>query len=178
MTTTNTTATDSNQADPFEGADYYDCADNAEHLEHGTPVDAIAAYVYDWAEVMPDKPDVAKFIAEEMTLQERTLGAFTVTAYARMVITENDLRTAAEMAAEYALEQLDDEYGDPDGGYATEDAPLLADALLPTLREWVKEHFHVWNCKRVAQRTYTAAEVDALLREHRPEWFEPSEATP
>ena len=71
--------------------------------------------------------------------------------------------------AERVNDQWCEEYGDPDGDHEIDEAALAAE-LLPALTAAVARTT-VWSCSQVAERTYSAEEVLAMMREDHPSWF-------
>lgn len=155
---------EASKPDPYDGADYYDCND-AESLTHETESEAIEYLLDSWA--TPDC-DMVALIKEHSPI--------TVTAYRRAEIPEAEWVARALHAAESILEGLDDEYGDPDGRHAlSKDEMSLGAALDPVIRSWCKEHYQVWQCNPCGKREYSAEEVEAMMREENPGWFEKEE---
>lgn len=65
-------------------------------------------------------------------------------------------------------------FGDPDGDNDGLDRAAEKDAL-PLFVEAVKKlysHATVWACKQVGSREYSTEEVEAMMREENPEWFD------
>jgi hypothetical protein len=153
MTTNNT---------EFDSAIYYDCNDK-EELSCTTPEDAIEEYIDGWVEVGDDLESVI-----------RIYSPITVEAYRFQKISYEDIRNETEFAIGRLVESLHDEYGCPDDndGMSSEVIKGLVDAVLPTIKKAIDEHFRVWACETAGSRIYTADEVIALMREHRPDWFE------
>lgn len=154
--------------DAFEGADYYECRDDAEELMHESAVEAIADLLDCWVTPLCDRVAV---IEEQSPI--------TVTAYRRAQIPAEEFTALALHAADGILESLDDEYN-PEGceaGTLCEHERSLGDALEPVLRAWCEANYQVWVCRPSAKRVYAAAEVEALMRQHEPSWFEEPKST-
>jgi hypothetical protein len=145
----------------FEEAAYYTCDDDAEELSQETPAEAIV----DWMDRMADGQPIAEQIARMFPL--------TVYAHARDKVTEAWMHAQADSLAEDFEEQFGQEYGDPDGdtNITKDSRAALAMAFNVAIAQLVKVT-PVWRCSQVAERTYSAEEVEAILREHVPEWFE------
>ena len=144
----------------FDNAKFYDCRD-PETLTYESPEEAVERFLDYW---LNPGCDVEAVIREKCT-------PLTVDAYNPKEISD-DQREAWVLGIEaYLEEQFGEEFGDPDG------APYLDHAKdhRLALRAWVYEVIageHVWACEKVAERTYTADEVVAMMREERPDWFE------
>lgn len=146
----------------YEAADYYDANDYSESLTCTSPEAALK----DVIEALVDGPgaDYAALITEH--------GPFPVQAYARRAIPDNELVAIASHLSESFAEHIDDEYGDPDGGSCFPDS-VLADweqKVVPLLRQAL-EQAHIWACEKCGKRTYSAQEVDVMMRAYCPEWF-------
>ena len=146
----------------YENATYYDCRGN-ESLEHETPEDTIAELIECYLE---PGCDVARIIEER--------GPITVTAYKRNEVSESWIRNTAEYLAGDAAERFCEEYGNPDGD--TDDVPeeavkRAAEFMEAGIRA-MAQAATVWQCETCGERTYQPAEVEALMRAERSEWFE------
>lgn len=152
----------------FDGADYYSTDEDCETLEHEHPVSAIE-YLVDgyW----PRKP---------MTVHEALgeLGDITVYAWRRKPIPEIEWTAFGQHALEAMAEAFDEEYSSPDEGVLSRagvDEPTLAKELGEVFRRYVSDGGKdnpVWCCTPCGERVYTRAEVETLLREENPGWFE------
>lgn len=145
-------------ADAYDTATYYDCCDSEEYSAE-SPAAALADYYDGWAD---PTADIAAVLRGRPPL--------TVTAYVRAAVPARWAQRMAERLAEDVAEDYCEEYGPPDGLEEVQ-VELLGLALQPALEDWLKE-MPVWSCEKVGQRTYSAEEVERLLREERPEWFE------
>lgn len=144
----------------FDKASYYTCRD-AEVLTCETAEEAIVEYFEYDAE-----PNCR-------ILEDIKAGCpIDVMAYTKQSVT--GVRAYLEDSIESMIESLDEEYGDPDGdtGADGDAMAVLVDQLTPIVQQWIKDHYSVWACERVAKKTYSAEEVEAILRESNPEWFE------
>ena len=144
----------------YDAADIYGLEDD-EELSCGSPEDVIAETLEGLAEI---NCDMAALIARHSPI--------TVVAYERDTVPERYAETEALIAVEALVERFDDEYGAPDGGSD------IADDVLRAMQEHVAKAVRlmvdavpVWNCSKVASRTYGAAEVEQMMRERNPEWF-------
>lgn len=154
-------------ADRYDAADFYDASDDPENLRCETDIEAIEALLDSWTE---PNCDMATVIAEH--------GACTVVAWARRQVSDAELERHADFLAEAFSERIDDEYANPDGKPCLSDgvdAELRA-ALLPVLRAAVTRA-NIWACEEVGRRSYSAEEVDAMMRDENPDWFEPEDHT-
>jgi len=149
----------------FDGADFYDCGDS-ESLRDESPEEAIEKHLEYF---LTPGCDVAAVIRKHSPIK--------VTAYARCAVDEAWLARRLTSIEDVVAEQFSEDYGDPDGG---DDGltPDVFDAARATLRAWLVEvvgKASVWHCEEVGLREYAADEALALMREHRPEWFEAAE---
>lgn len=102
----------------------------------------------------------------------------TVKGYAPNEMDMDWVASLSERAVEHFEESIQDEYGDPDGDSLIEkNKPALTKAIAAAFRAAV-QGVTPWSCAVVETRVYTAAEVEAILREECPEWFEVEEPTP
>jgi hypothetical protein len=91
----------------------------------------------------------------------------TVYGYAHQVISPARRGALTESVLEQLLDELDQEYGDPDDSQteATARMRVAAEALVDA----VCADYHVWVCDLVSQRD---VEVLPWAKEHRPDWLE------
>ena len=141
---------------------YYDAQDS-ETLSHETIADAIEAHL---DLLMEPGCDVSKVIRDHSPVVVRALR--------RMDVDQGWLVGVARNALEQTAEAFGETFGDPDAGdngldQEAEDAALPA--MIEAVRAFVK-HGDVWACEEVGSYTYTVEEVEALMREHRPDWFD------
>jgi hypothetical protein len=147
---------------PKSEAVFWDCRDS-ERLEHDCPEDAIL----DLLDVNYDK--------EIPPLDQiRNLCPLEVKGYAREEIEPKFIRGLAERATENFIESIEEEFGDPEG-----DHPLLSPEEQKSLIIGLQLGFaqalskaKVWRCKVVETKTFTAEEVETMVRESNPGWFE------
>ena len=142
--------------------DLYDCRDS-EELFCGSPEEALEEYI----DIFLTKDcDVSAVIREYAPIK--------VTAWNRMEVGDDWVKRIAERAQEEAAEAFAEEFGDPNGdavdaigdGVLTRTAPLFEAAVRALVSEG-----SVWGCERAGEVMLSAEEVEALLREHCPEWF-------
>jgi len=149
--------------DAFDSAEFYDCFDS-ESLTHGTPEEAVEAWVDFW---MDRDADITAVIREHAPC--------TVTAYRAEEIGEKWIQGLAESLLKRTEESLVEYFGNPND-YDDEcisDADLKA--CLPAMVcavQRVVSHFHVRRCEPVATRTLNADQIEAMMREYCPYWFE------
>jgi hypothetical protein len=133
----------------FHEADAFDCDPHAETLHGSDPDDAVERHLDD---LWPKVPET-----------------LTVTAFRRRVIHTRDLNP--DRVIEDLLEQLDEEYGDPDEGTDPSEAMRLAATALCDV---IRRNYRVWACEPVAT---AKVNVQAWVRENRPDWLTESPAT-
>jgi hypothetical protein len=97
-----------------------------------------------------------------------------VKGYSREEVSPNDISRLASAGCESFVENVEEEYGDPDGNvslFKPEDEDSLRTDLQATFgRALLKAT--VWRCEVVERKTYSAEEVEAILRDSCPDWFE------
>lgn len=123
--------------------------DGCEVLTHSDPDEAIEAYIDGF------HPDPIA-----------TIGEITMYEYAPMKVSVSDCLSPLELV----LENLDEEYGDPDGdGYEVTDAMKAAEKAF---LEIVAAEYRPWSC----EQTGKSVTVNALewVQEHRPDWLKES----
>jgi len=76
---------------------------------------------------------------------------------------------------ELLSEAILEEYGDPDGDsedvFGTEAEESFKAAVTPALKALLST-VKPWQCNVIGERTFTADELMAWVREHNPEWLE------
>lgn len=148
----------------FDGHDYYDF-DKGGELRH----ESVGELIADWADTNCSR--VGEPVSVTLDLVPPA-GLF-VAAWQRRKIEERYIIAAALAATDTACESIDEEFGDPEGSPSFYDhaheqlAASIADALREALVDWTP-----WTCERVAERRFSRDEVEAILREECPEWFE------
>lgn len=148
----------------FDGHDYYDFAEGGE-LRY----ESVGELIADWADA--NCPRVGESVS--VTLDLVPPKGLLVAAWQRRKIEERYITAAALAATDTACESIDEEFGDPEGSASCYDhaheqlAASIADALREALVGWKP-----WTCARVAERRFSRDEVEAILREECPEWFE------
>jgi len=152
----------STETDKFESATYYTCDDDAESLSCEDAEGAIEEFL--------DKVyEHGVGIVESI----RRHSPITVYAYARREVTLHWMHGTADELSERFDEVFSEEFGDPDGGsrISKNDLAELARDFESAIGRLVA-NTEVWQCEQVATRTYSAEEVESILRESRAEWFE------
>jgi len=161
-------------------ADFWDCDEDAERLNHEHPESAIE---YDLDSCWP-LPHVRKrpgFDAEAWIRDELEDGGLTVYAWKRSAITEAQLRDCAETLVERACEVFaeDDELGDPEGDDDDGLTPAVQAKHLPLFEAAVRALWAdatVWHCEILGKVALTTDEVLELVRAEWPEWLEKESA--
>jgi hypothetical protein len=155
-------------ASAFTNALYFDCRE-AEEYTHSSPEEALEEYFdlhYD-----KDVP-IIDLIAKHAPI--------TMTGYDREPVSEAWMQGTAESLHESLEEIFGDEFGDPDGqwlqqrerdGAGEKIRRALIDAVRVAVASW-----DVWRCVAVGKKEYSAEEIEAVLREQCPEWFEKEDA--
>ena len=138
----------------FEDCLFYDCADS-ETLDHESPEDAIESTVDAWCEPNCD----IKAVVEK-------LGPITVKGYVREQVSDiwrNDVRS---QMFSLLMEEWDSEYGDAEEGTELNaDKMAIINADISSAIATLERVASVWRCKQVASRTYSTAEVLAIVEE-------------
>lgn len=151
----------SESTDPFDTATYYTC-ESPEELEH----ESADAAIYSYVEKCTGGKGVAEWIRENTPLE--------VSAYVREEVSDDWLDATAHGLAKNFSNDYGNEYG---CGDTTPITGAKLDNLASTIREALGEavvETPPWNCNEVAKRSYSAEQVEKLLRESDPEWFEES----
>jgi len=146
--------------DAFDSAEYYDCRDS-ETLHHEGIEEAVEDWLDHW---MEPGCDVRKILEEHEC---------EVTAYRREVVTEDWIRSQAEGLLEHLAEGFAVDFGNPSADKCIDDEALKA--CLPAMMEAVRKlvaNASVWRCERVASRVLDEDEVETMMRERNPHWFE------
>lgn len=141
---------------------FYTCTDG-ESLTFDDPWEAIEDYLGGWID---HKMGVTELLAEIRK-------PITVTAFNRMGVPESQIKAWAESLTEHLSEMWGDEYGDPNGDEGLTDH---ADSLMLAAVTAIIKDTNVWACQEGGHIDLTPDQVEALAREHRPDWFE--EGTP
>lgn len=128
----------------FWDADCYDCIRDTESLIHTDPDEAVEAYLDERCDA--PLPATVK-----------------VTAFKRRKLGPRDANP--EWILESLLEQLDDEYGNPDEG--TDPTPAMK-AAAEAFAEAIRREYVVWTCEAVATAT---VDVKAWERRYAPGWL-------
>ena len=122
--------------------DYWD-SEGEERLTH-TDIDEALQYILDGIDPLPEKIEIC--------------------GYAHIV---PNIESLATHALNSLLEGLDEDYGDPDGGY-TEASIAMKEAAKEFLTA-VLDEYDVWACDLVKRET---VDVTTWVKENCPEWLE------
>ncbi len=122
---------------------YRDCNDNVERLTHESIDDAVRDQLDGWdVALWPD--------------------ALPVYGWKRM-----HYEFDADRILDRAIEDADEEHGDPDGDGSEPNAAMLAAAQ--AFAEALQREYVPWCCEQVAEAT-VEVEVAGWVREHEPKW--------
>ena len=143
-----------------DGADFYSTSTDDERLEH-TDIDACIE---------------AEFNDRDPSVEKAILGGMTVKAWSRNAIdVEAEAKRRLDSFMEDMFESLADEFGDPDGdwpgGPKTVNAKAFESVALPALVTLLST-ITPWRCHVIGERTFTADELLAWVRENEPDWLE------
>ena len=152
----------------FDDADYYDWRRYTEELSYTTVEEALAA-MFD---------DVAGGVSFVEVLARQ--GPVTITAYRRKAITTSDHHALAIDLRDFFHDRITEDFGDLDGdmpsldGDAERELQVGLEALIARI---IRDHdIQPWQCEEVARREFSPAEVETIMRDFCPEWFEEAEA--
>lgn len=142
--------------------DFFDCRDS-EVLSHETVEEAIEEYLDGF---MTRDCDVAKLIAEHTPLEVR--------GFDRKPLDHGFADQSAGWLLESALEQFEEEYGGGDYPLIeeTDQAAVAAKEQIAAALRILHASVSVWQCEENAKREYSTEEVEAMMRENNPDWFE------
>lgn len=155
----------------WDEGDWFDCKDS-ERLTHDNPTDAIVEYLDDSAIAgQPALEVIAAAAPLEVTAWRKKEGG--------EFLAEVDMYV--ETALDSFIENLAEENGDPDDGEIPGLSPKVRGQLLDLWRAHARLVFelakvHSWSCERIGVRSFDAVQLEALLREGAPEWFEEIES--
>lgn len=144
-------------------ADYYDARDS-EDLTHESIAEAVEEYLDCFIDRDREPIDA---IREHAPIE--------VTAFRRRSVDGGWIEGTARTCLEHAAEAWGEEYGDPDGGDEFDEADYdrALPAMAAVLRDFLdKDGPTVWACSPVGKYSYSAEEVEAMMRAHRPDWFD------
>lgn len=150
----------------FDTGDLYGGPEEDESLIHESPTGYLVDLVDGW--LYPNQPP------EQVLAVIREHSPMLVTAYQRYSVTDEELRSICEHVAECALDNLlerweEEGLGDP---AHRQDPPKDASGRIAAVLMSVVRQLHVWRCDPIADCEYQADEVERILREECPEWFE------
>lgn len=147
-------------SDKFNGAKFYDCDAEAEQLNYTSPADAIEAFV-----------DYNFTPGETLARCIERLAPVKVSAFVPMDIDEAWCRILTDRLVEDLLQALEEDFGDPDGCHLTLKDSKPVKTLIRAAVDQAAKDAAVWGCVAVAERAYDAAGIEAVLRQHCPQWF-------
>ncbi len=151
-------------ASPFDSATYYDWKDS-----ESLSCESVEECLERWLDDNYEKGvNVREQIKRDCPIK--------ITAYERKPIEPSDLQSTAESLVEQAQEWFAEEFGDQDneipGWNADVDKELAAGFAEVMARVFAAREIESWQCEQVGARTYSAEEVEKILREHEPSLFE------
>lgn len=147
----------------FPDGEFYSCRD-PEELSCTDPIEALVECVDGY--LSPDA-DVARAIREEV-------GSVTLTAYKRVAVDLEMLaRREAEALAENAAERWTEEHGGPDGqmNFSSDAIATFAATIRPALVA-LYSTADTWNCEPCGSVELSCEQVEQLIRQECPSWFE------
>lgn len=130
---------------------FWSCYGDAENLTDTDPDDAIRDYLDGF---LSPGCDVLEMLPETVELY----------GYARMKT--DGIELDADSILERVLENLDDEYGDPDD--RTTPTPAMKKAAKAFVAV-IRDEYKVWSCEVVNRQVI---QVEDWVRENEPEWLE------
>ena len=149
----------------FPAGEWYSCTD-PETLTCTTPEDAIEQCLDD---CLTPKMTAAEVVAE---IRARPI---TVTAYKPTEIGKMEIDRWADRLLDSLGEEFSDEHGNPDDG-PCDAFPAHAEATMRVAVREIVRGARVWGCEEVGKVTLTPDQIEALMREWRPDWFTPEPA--
>lgn len=149
----------SDETDSYKNADLFDCCDS-EELTYDSPGEAIEQLLD--GEFEKGEP-IVDCIAR--------LSPVTVHAYKRVKVREEWIAKEADSEIECLWEHFLDEFWHPHDPPDVDVSAELRAAAAAMVRLAV-EQWDVWKCEPAGKRTYSAAEVEAMMRDQCPTWFE------
>jgi hypothetical protein len=138
---------------------FWTCDDNAENLCHTDVDEAVDEFLDNFFELR--EPAAAGM--------DRMPETITVYGFSRMKLGANE--PDADLIVERILEDLDEEMGDPDGGFQPFDAEgeaAVKEKALALVAE-IRARYRAWACE---QTTTVEVNVKAWIAENHPEWLE------
>lgn len=144
----------------FPKGEFYSCRD-PETLSLESPEEAITEAVE--RDLTPEMSVAEKIAAIRQPL--------TVTAYDPATVDDKQRDNWADALLENLGEFFSDEHGDPDG--APCDAfPADAEQIMRAAVKSIIDRTRVWRCEPVGEVTLTPDQVEEMMREENPEWFD------
>ena len=142
--------------------DFYDC-DGSERLTHESPEEAVESRLDAF---LSPGCDVVKSIAEA-----RPMVLWVYRTHPGP--DEEVLKSEADSLLRDFEQWFDENYGDPEDFHEVLEEHDRADYLpiLTTVLASLARRASIW-CEEVARIELSAAQVEAMMRRHRPDWFE------
>jgi diketogulonate reductase-like aldo/keto reductase len=144
----------------FPDGKFYACTD-PETLTHEHPWDALEEYLD--ADLHP-RMTAAEVVA---CIRARPI---TVTAYNPMEIGDRQIAAWADALHEKLGEDFCEEHGNPEDG-PCDAFPADSEEVMRAAVTSIIRRSHVWGCEDAGKVTLTPDEIEALARQHRPDWF-------
>jgi len=143
-----------------DGADYYSTSADTERLSH----EELGECIWEHLEGCGG------------TIEEAAIKGLTVCAWKRLAIdVESEAKRRLDSFVEDVCQDLAEEFGEPggdwDGGPTIKEAEDFTSVALPALKTLISK-VQPWRCNVVGERTFTAEELLAWVRENEPEWLE------
>lgn len=144
----------------FPDGKFYACSD-PESLTHTDPLEAIEEYLDADLDPRMTVAEVVKCIRAR---------PITVRAYEPSTISDKQIACWADNLLDRLAEDFSEEHSDPDGETG-DGLPKDAGAILLAAVQNIISRAHVWTCEEVGKVTLSPDEIEAVMREHRPDWF-------
>ncbi len=149
----------------FPVGEFYSCTDE-EHLTCQCPEEALEQFLDGY---LSPECDVAAVIRE--------IGEVTVKAYQPVVLSEESIGALALQLVERARDQWREKCGDPDGDVDLEPGPLAeTEKQISAILTELFATQTPWSCEQCGEVTLTPEQVDGIMRDECPEWFDDGEA--
>jgi hypothetical protein len=144
----------------FADCPLFDCSLDRETLTHSEPDEAIEAALDAW---LSPKCNILEHLR---TAVGETL---IVHGFTRLKLLTNEWSISAEGILESLIERLDEEYGGDEPTETTDAMETAAQALSLVMHK----EYRVWQCEATHE---AVVNVEAWIRENRPDWLEPVSA--
>lgn len=154
----------------FHTADYFTCDDSAEELSHECWDEPINDFIDNWYDPQPPHLTIDQILEKQ--------GDVTVYAWKRKVLPTSF--GFGESAIDSMLESFEEDYWGEEYGcpfeagnppWDKEVMEVVKKKLYATMQECV-ELAHIWQCEIVSEKVFTEEEVEAIVRENSPHWWE------